>query len=726
MILQLWLEGRSLVIHRQGVDLLVEILETRNRPLPIPEPSRHEVTPASQPNRRSLQYQSSVLESNNTLLYISRKLTRRDEEKDGKPPQSPPPTPTVPLVPPPSAPSPRPSPGLQLPPAAAAPPPATAPLPPQAAGPPPTAAASPPTPVAPPAPKPASSPKPAPASPPPKSNPPPTPPNPPPPVAQPNPPPPQPPPAQTGGRDGKKVKAEEEVNKQRKEKKPTSKSSQTRLEDVERDPSALSILQEVNLKNGGDPTTMQTTDVAAPGAAIFVLDGNLINLSAKCVTALKQPMKFISRSHRTDIARIVFHIWLWGLTIWGLLLESVPHIAAVVVSQFISTAFVALDLRKTITMKEEFSIVVNSDCDGVDVLPEFWGVLLKLDVVAVVFAATTALAFTFLAFKLYAVLDWRTFKKLGASRMVRIAHTLSLIFAAILQLNAYFVIVFLALWLEEVVTYKWKNGSKNRFGTKNFKAALGILLALSVPWLLVGNFSLKNENMIGIIAFLIYDVALLSFTIFLLCENFYQKMANVTVFLNFTGIMACVLMFASLIVAVACLLVFDRGLLVKVNRDSNASSDTVERLSIHDDEITFPNHDVAPYHHQNNERGLSGSEKYEADSNLSQPQAVLSSRLEDRRENITSLIGLYPKDAAEIQDPKKNQLSTSAPRQSWIAGDERSWMAPGTGRERRRSDDSRYSYSSGAVSYATTTSSLSGLSGLKTASSMKKPKPAML
>jgi hypothetical protein len=39
----------------------------------------------------------------------------------------------------------------------------------------------------------------------------------------------------------------------------------------------------------------------------------------------------------------------------------------------------------------------------VDVLPDFWGVLLKLDIVAVVFASATAIAFIFLAFKLYVV-----------------------------------------------------------------------------------------------------------------------------------------------------------------------------------------------------------------------------------------------------------------------------------------------------------------------------------
>jgi hypothetical protein len=37
------------------------------------------------------------------------------------------------------------------------------------------------------------------------------------------------------------------------------------------------------------------------------------------------------------------------------------------------------------------------------VLPDFWEVLIKLDIVAVVFAALTSLAFIFLGFKLYSV-----------------------------------------------------------------------------------------------------------------------------------------------------------------------------------------------------------------------------------------------------------------------------------------------------------------------------------
>jgi hypothetical protein len=43
-----------------------------------------------------------------------------------------------------------------------------------------------------------------------------------------------------------------------------------------------------------------------------------------------------------------------------------------------------------------------------------------------------------------------------------------------------------ALWLDEVVTFKWAAGSKSFHRTASFKAFLGIFLVLSIPWLVVG------------------------------------------------------------------------------------------------------------------------------------------------------------------------------------------------------------------------------------------------
>ncbi|PLW32996.1 hypothetical protein PCANC_21962 [Puccinia coronata f. sp. avenae] len=628
LILQLWLEGRSLVVHRQGLDLLFEIMQTRNPPPPSSEPPSNTVAYESQPTRRSLP--NTALQSQNLTSEPPKQvffptggtLVRRDGTKTS-------PLPAAAAIS--SAPSKSSSlsGGSQLlaqPPPAARPSPSPTPSPVPAPLPPKTNSGAP-----------QAKPSPTPNLGTPPSVPPPTP-----PTNTPQP----PPEADPTGRDIKKVKAEEEVNKKRKA--PT-KSSLRPLTDLEKDPSAASILDEVNRQNG-DPNTPQTTDVAAPGAAIFVLDGNLINLSAKCVTALKQPMQYISRDHRTDIVRMVFQIWLWGLTIWDCCWNHSSSCRSSYISIY------KLSICSFGSAKKSYTERCVHKCCKQRVR---WG------------------------FKLYSVLDWRTFKKLGASQTVRIAHTVSLIFAAILQLNAYFVTAFLALWLDEVVTFKWAAGSKSFHRTASFKAFLGIFLVLSIPWLVVGNTSLKNEHMIGIISFLLFDIILLIFTTYLLCEHFYQDRAKTWVFLNFTGIMACILMFSSLIIAVACLVVFDKGLLFRVNRDSNAPSNSLSKPDLSTDEIGFPDSYVTPYNHQANSQTFSGRRNSGIGFILSGSQF---------NHNLPPPIGFNPNTTAEFEDSA-----------SWIAGDERTWTKAADGRPKHHSESSDYSNSSGQLSYATTT-----------------------
>jgi hypothetical protein len=82
--------------------------------------------------------------------------------------------------------------------------------------------------------------------------------------------------------------------------------------------------------------------------------------------------------------------------------------------------------------------------------------------------------------------------------------------------------------------------------------------------------------------------------------------------------------------------------------------------------------------------------------------------------------------SAKFQDSgNKERHSNLSPRQSWSAGDEKIWMAPENNILQRPSDDSHYSFSSGALSYATTTSSQSR-SSLKPENKLEKPKPALL
>ncbi|KAI8449746.1 hypothetical protein BY996DRAFT_4588598, partial [Phakopsora pachyrhizi] len=390
---------------------------------------------------------------------------------------------------------------------------------------------------------------------------------------------------------------------------------------------------------------------AASGSAIFILDGQLINLSAKCVIALSQPLRTIDRNHRTDVAMMVFQLWLWGLTIRGLFLESVPHLLAVGASHILNIAFSALDLHETIHLHDFFHKVVAEDCDGVDVIPLFWGSILRINIVSLIFATFTFVTLSALGYKLYSVLDWRTFKKLGASRIVRIAHTFSLIFMAILHLSVYFIVIFLAIWLDELRTHSWTESENDmRQSTQIFKT---------------------------LIYYLSFSSASSCFHLLLLTGGFYKRMIKDWIFLKFSGIMAMTLLFAGLLVAVGCMLFFEKGLLARAYLDSQELAQALERPSVCEEkvEVAFPK-SVDP---------ISFSSSYPRASDEKR-NLQLSSEIERANQQPDAFHGLqnsaYNHRASEVSRTDSSFYASEVSRQnSWTAGDER-WapIAPETHR----------------------------------------------
>lgn len=220
-----------------------------------------------------------------------------------------------------------------------------------------------------------------------------------------------------------------------------------------------------------------TVDGSMTNSTSFILDNKLVTLTSECIQELKKPLMNLDRNHRTNIATLVFQPWVWGLGIWALLLESVPHLAAMWVADIIITVFGAIDVHESNSLHQYFHQVVVDHCGGIDVLLLYWGDILRLDSAAIVFAVLGFLATSYVSYKLYSVLDWRTFKKLGASRTVRVAHSFSLAFTVTLHLNAYFIVTFLSLWLDELIIHVWdpKQNSNHLERSPLFKQILLVI-----------------------------------------------------------------------------------------------------------------------------------------------------------------------------------------------------------------------------------------------------------
>ncbi|CAH7681513.1 expressed protein [Phakopsora pachyrhizi] len=454
--------------------------------------------------------------------------------------------------------------------------------------------------------------------------------------------------------------------------KTSSVSTKTKINEPNKDhhPGQVAIVQRIRSQNSTIPSDILAKSglnpEAASGSAIFILDGQLINLSAKCVIALSQPLRTIDRNHRTDVAMMVFQLWLWGLTIRGLFLESVPHLLAVGASHILNIAFSALDLHETIHLHDFFHKVVAEDCDGVDVIPLFWGSILRINIVSLIFATFTFVTLSALGYKLYSVLDWRTFKKLGASRIVRIAHTLSLIFMAILHLSVYFIVIFLAIWLDELRTHSWTESENDmRQSTQIFKTLIYVFLPMTILWLFLGKLYLS------------FSSASSCFHLLLLTGGFYKRMIKDWIFLKFSGIMAMTLLFAGLLVAVGCMLFFEKGLLARAYLDSQELAQALERPSVCEEkvEVAFPK-SVDP---------ISFSSSYPRASDEKR-NLQLSSEIERANQQPDAFHGLqnsaYNHRASEVSRTDSSFYASEVSRQnSWTAGDER-WapIAPETHR----------------------------------------------
>ncbi|EGG07950.1 uncharacterized protein MELLADRAFT_85277 [Melampsora larici-populina 98AG31] len=320
-----------------------------------------------------------------------------------------------------------------------------------------------------------------------------------------------------------------------------------------------------------------TVDGSMANSTSFILDNKLVTLNSECIQELKKPLLNLDRNYRTNIATVVFQPWVWGLGMWALILESVPHLAAVWVADIIITVFGALDLHETNLLHEYFHQVVINHCGGIDVLPMYWADVLRLDSAAVVFAVLGLLATSYVSYKLYSVLDWRTFKRLGAGRTVRVAHSFSLAFTVTLHLNAYFIVVFLSLWLDELIIHVWDPNEQSNHLHRT------------------GSWSLNNENIIGI---------------FLLASKDSHVMTENWIFLKFTGVTACVLLFASLIFAIICFVTFDRGLLLQAHTDSRELGEDLAKPNMSDVSgcVQFPSNKVPPvsYHADSRQKYVTG------------------------------------------------------------------------------------------------------------------------
>ena len=151
-------------------------------------------------------------------------------------------------------------------------------------------------------------------------------------------------------------------------------------------------------------------------------------------------------------------------------------------------------------------IIVSGSCDGQNPLPTYWHDRANAEIPSAAFNSAALIVSALLTYRLIKTYNWATFKRIGADRKISRVYKIVLSLSVTLQLSLFFIVVSMALWIDQLC-----NGFIGRLA-KNmtlYRVIYIIVLILLVPWIVIGWKSVRKENRKMMHLFLAFNVVLI-------------------------------------------------------------------------------------------------------------------------------------------------------------------------------------------------------------------------
>ncbi|CUA74842.1 Protein FMP27, mitochondrial [Rhizoctonia solani] len=314
------------------------------------------------------------------------------------------------------------------------------------------------------------------------------------------------------------------------------------------------ILVSVKVSGLAAPVASEKQVLANNNTATF----HDVELSPGCVLALSWPAQVLRDFAREDLAMIGFQVWLFGMSIVAILNESVPHMAAGLFTQALSTGWSAFQMARSASFQARYNeVIVRGACSGVDVLPGYFAHRRADEIPIVVLNAIFLVAMAILGWKVCRVYGWQTFKRIGASRVMNRAYRLVLAFSIHLQCAVYFIVTSSALWVDELI-----NGSIACFAQHEniYKGIFITNILLLLPWLILGWISVRRENKHMMHAFLGISLLFIVTWAAMFASDVYRWVFATWPFFAAMSVTSFVVLVATTGLAIVCRYNFKKGL----------------------------------------------------------------------------------------------------------------------------------------------------------------------
>lgn len=216
----------------------------------------------------------------------------------------------------------------------------------------------------------------------------------------------------------------------------------------------------------------------------------VVSLTKTCTRVLSYADQVVKNSRREELALIGSEFWLFGLSVFAVMYNSVPHLLAGLAMRVLSAIWSGYAIWRTFDIEKRFKVLITDGACGVDLFPGYFKDRMIAQIVDVVLNIVALCLSLFLVWRLVKIYHEKTFSRVGAPPEVHKMYKSFLVVLTCLQMAVYFLVTANALWIDQLF-----NGPLVNISSHNIEYIIGftILNVLLLPWIAIGWFSIRRE-----------------------------------------------------------------------------------------------------------------------------------------------------------------------------------------------------------------------------------------
>ncbi|KAH9019818.1 hypothetical protein EDB85DRAFT_2153467 [Lactarius pseudohatsudake] len=289
-------------------------------------------------------------------------------------------------------------------------------------------------------------------------------------------------------------------------------------------------------------------------------DGSMsMTLDPVCTFTLLYPQAKLSQARREELSLIGSQFWFYGLAVFAIVFESIPHILALLIARLIATGWSTYALWRTTNIRDRMLYLIekaDTPCH-IDLYSQYFVRRFALQLADLVLHLDALLISTYLSWRLYKLYRTHTFRRVGPPKNVLRMYGYFLAVLVSIQLSIFILVNAMALWVDQLLHGAIKDLSSH---TPVYNGTFILTTVLLIPWLMMGWYSVRLEWRKLTWAFL----AVAFFFVFAWSMMFYSQVYRFTFidwpFFGCMTVSSFVALFCSTGFAVVCARNYDKGL----------------------------------------------------------------------------------------------------------------------------------------------------------------------